>query len=181
MHKIFSKIIMNKKLPKKFQSILTRIHKWRYRYITQTQFVYILAVAVGLLAGLAVVLLKNITHFIQDLLERRFIVDYHTALYFVFPIIGLLLLFIIRKYVLKKPLTHAIPSTLYAISKKKGIIERYKMYYALLLAPITAGFGGSVGLQGPAVSTGAALGSNLAQLFHMDIKTRMLSIYYHIT
>lgn len=167
---------MNKKLPKKFQNILRRIHKWRYRHITENQFIYILAVTVGFLAGLGVVLLKNITHFIQDLLERGFIVDYHTALYFVFPIIGLLLLFFIRKYILKKSLTHAIPSTLYAISKKKGIIERYKMYYALLLAPITAGFGGSVGLQGPAVSTGAALGSNLAQIFHMDIKTRMLLI-----
>ncbi|MCK5400535.1 MAG: chloride channel protein, partial [Flavobacteriaceae bacterium] len=42
--------------------------------------------------------------------------------------------------------------------------------------PITAGFGGSVGLQGPAVSTGAAFGSNVAQLFHMSTKTRMLLI-----
>lgn len=176
MHWFITIFIMNKRLPKKFQTFLTHIHKWRYRHITETQFVFILAVAVGLLAGLGVVLLKNLTHFIQDLFERRFIVDYHTALYFVFPIIGLLLLFFIRKYILKKPLTHAIPSTLYAISKKKGIIERYKMYYALLLAPITAGFGGSVGLQGPAVSAGAALGSNLAQVFHMDIKTRMLLI-----
>jgi CIC family chloride channel protein len=167
---------MQRKLPKRVQTLLRRIHKWRYKHITETQFIYILAVLVGLLAGLGVVLLKNITHFIHNLLEGRFIADYHTALYFVFPIIGLLLVFLIKKYFLKKPLTHAIPSTLYAISKKKGIIERYKSYYALLLAPITAGFGGSVGLQGPAVSTGAALGSNLAQLFHMDMKSRMLLI-----
>ena len=32
-----------------------------------------------------------------------------------------------------------------------------------MVAPITVGFGGSVGLQGPAVSTGAAIGSNVAQ------------------
>lgn len=167
---------MNKVLPKKIQSLLIRVHKWRYKHITETQFIYMLAVIIGFLSGIGVVILKNFTHIIQDLLEGRFIVNYHTALYFVFPIIGLLLLFFIRKHVLKKPLTHAIPSTLYAISKKKGIIERYKMYYALLLAPITAGFGGSVGLQGPAVSVGAALGSNLAQVFHMDTKTRMLLI-----
>ncbi len=167
---------MHRVLPKQIRSVLKRIHKWRYRHITETQFVSILSVLVGFLAGLGAVLLKNITHFIQDLLEGRIIKDYHTALYFIFPIIGLLLLYLIKKYFFKKPISHAIPHTLYAISKKKGIIERYRIYYALLLAPITAGFGGSVGLQGPAVSTGAALGSNLAQLFHMDVKTRMLLI-----
>lgn len=71
---------------------------------------------------------------------------------------------------------HGISTTLYSISKKSGIIERYKMFASLITAPITVGFGGSAGLQGPAVSTGAALGSNVAQLFHMNTKTRMLLI-----
>jgi len=167
---------MHASLPKRLQLVLTYIYKWRYKHITETQFIYILAVFVGFLAGLGVVLLKNITHFIQELLEGRIIKDYHTAFYFIFPIIGLVLLFLLKKYFFKKPTTHAIPHTLYAISKKKGIIERYQIYYSLLLAPITAGFGGSVGLQGPAVNAGAAIGSNIAQLFHMNVKTRMLLI-----
>lgn len=167
---------MYSSFPKRLQKVLLYIYKWRYKHITETQFIYILAVLVGFLAGLGAVLLKNITHLIQELLEGRIIKDYHTALYFIFPIIGLLLVFFIRRFFFKKPTSHAIPHTLYAISKRKGIIERYKIYYSLLLAPITAGFGGSVGLQGPAVSMGAALGSNIAQLFHMDIKTRMLLI-----
>ena len=50
------------------------------------------------------------------------------------------------------------------------------MYASLITAPITVGFGGSAGLQGPAVSTGAALGSYVSQLFHMNAKTRMLLI-----
>ena len=50
------------------------------------------------------------------------------------------------------------------------------MYAALLTAPITVGFGGSVGLQGPAVSAGTALASYTSQLFHMSSKTRMLLI-----
>jgi CIC family chloride channel protein len=50
------------------------------------------------------------------------------------------------------------------------------MFAALMVAPITVGFGGSVGLQGPAVSTGAAIGSNFASMFHMNAKTRMLLI-----
>ena len=167
---------MHASLPKRLQLVLKLIHKWRYKHITETQFIYILAILVGFLAGLGAVLLKNITHFIHELLEGQIIKDYHAAFYFIFPIIGLFILFGIRKFILKKPLTHGIPHTLYAISKKKGIIDRYQIYYSLLLAPITAGFGGSVGLQGPAVSTGAAIGSNIAQLFHMNVKTRMLLI-----
>ncbi len=167
---------MHRTLPKQIQTVLKRIHKWRYKNITEMQFVLILSVLVGLLAGLGAVLLKNITHFIQALFRGQVLKDYHTPLYFIFPIIGLLLIYFIRKYFLKKTISHAIPHTLYAISKKKGIIEHYRAYYALLLAPITVGFGGSVGLQGPAVSTGAAIGSNIAQLFHLDVKNRMLLI-----
>jgi len=167
---------MRDSLSKPLQIVLKRIYKWRYKYITQTQFVYILSVLIGFLAGLGAVFLKNTTHFIQSLLEGRLIRYYHTALYFVFPILGVGIVYILRKYFLKKSLKSGIPDTLYAISKKKGIIDRYKMYYSFLLAPITAGFGGSVGLQGPAVSIGAAMGSNLAQFFRMDVKTRMLLI-----
>jgi CIC family chloride channel protein len=56
------------------------------------------------------------------------------------------------------------------------MIQGYKIFASLITAPITVGFGGSAGLQGPAVSSGAALGSNVAQLFHMNSKTRMLLI-----
>ena len=81
-----------------------------------------------------------------------------------------------QKYLIRRKISHAIPSTLFALSKKKGLIERYKMYASMIAAPITVGFGGSVGLQGPAVSTGAALASNIAQFFHTNTKTRTLLI-----
>jgi CIC family chloride channel protein len=84
--------------------------------------------------------------------------------------------FIFQKYILKKQISHGITSTLFAISKRNGIIERYKILASLIAAPITAGFGGSVGLQGPAVSTASAIGANLSQVFHMNTKTRMLLI-----
>lgn len=58
----------------------------------------------------------------------------------------------------------------------KRYITRYNIYAALITAPLTAGFGGSVGLQGPAVSVGSALGSNTAQFFHMSTKTRLLLV-----
>ncbi len=163
-------------MPIKLKKILAKIVVWRYRNIPERQFIYILSVLVGFLAGLGTVLLKNFTHVIQLLLDVKFLKNYQASLYFIFPIVGLVLVFLIKKFWLKNPIGHGISTTLHSISKQSGIIERYKLFASLITAPITAGFGGSVGLQGPAVSTGAALGSNVAQLFRMNTKTRMLLI-----
>lgn len=155
---------------------LKQILLWRYQYISERQFVYVLSVLVGLLAGLGTAILKNLTFFFEEVLEGRFIKDIHYSLYFIFPIIGLILVYYIKKKIIKKEIGHGISTTLHAVSKRNGIIAKYKMYASLITAPITVGFGGSAGLQGPAVSTGAALGSYVSQLFHMNTKTRMLLI-----
>ncbi|MDB2385061.1 chloride channel protein [Polaribacter sp.] len=158
----------------------TKLYKklliWRYKHISERQFIYILSVFVGFLAGFGTFLLKNITFLIEGLLQTKFIKQYHFSLYFVFPIIGLLLVYVIKKYIIKKEIGHGISTTLHAISRRNGIIKRYKIFASILTAPITVGFGGSAGLQGPAVSTGAALGANVSQFFHMNAKTRMLLI-----
>ena len=158
------------------RKIFKRILIWRYRHISERQFVYILSILVGFLAGIGTVLLKNITHYIQLLLSVDFLERSKSSLYFIFPIIGLLIVAIIKKTWLKKHIGHGISTTLYAISKRKGIIPKYNIYASLITAPLTVGFGGSVGLQGPAVSAGTALASYTSKLFHMNTKTRMLLI-----
>ena len=55
-------------------------------------------------------------------------------------------------------------------------MPRHQMWASILTAPLTVGFGGSVGLEGPTVATGAALGSNFARLFHLNQTTRTLLI-----
>jgi CIC family chloride channel protein len=137
--------------------------------------VYYLSILVGLLAGIAAVTLKNITYAIEAALERG-IVFSENQLYFILPVIGLFLVYLFTKFIAKKPIGHAIPSILYSLSKKGGILARTKIYFPLIAAPLTVGFGGSVGLLGPAVASGSALSSNLGQLFHIDRKTRTLLI-----
>ena len=163
-------------MTKRKRNIFTKILIWRYKNISEKQFLYVLSIVVGFLSGLGAVLLKYLTVLVQSWLESDFIKDYRYSLYFILPIIGVWFVYLVKKYVIKKPIGHGISTTLYSISKRSGIIERYKIFASLLTAPLTVGFGGSVGLQGPAVSTGAALGSNVAQLFHMNTKTRMLLI-----
>ena len=163
-------------MPTKKRNLLTRFLIWRIKYISQNQFVYLIAIVVGFLAGVGAVILKNLTHFIQHLLEGNLVQYYHTAFYFVFPILGLTLVYFIIKYVIRQRVSHGIPSTLFAISKRKGLIKRYQMIGSILTAPITVGFGGSVGLEGPTVATGAALSSNLSRILHLNQANRTLLI-----
>lgn len=158
------------------KSLFTRFLIWRLKYISHKQFVFLVSIVVGFLSGIGAVLIKNFTYLIQSLLEGKLVKDYHNAFYFIFPIIGFSLVYIYIKYILKRKVSHGIPSTLYAISKKKGLLSRFQMFGSLIAAPITVGFGGSVGLEGPTVATGAAFSSNLSRLLHLNQSTRTLLI-----
>jgi len=152
---------------------ITKFLKWRYRHISDKNFTLILAVLVGFVAGLLAVFLKNITHFIELLLQRDHTI-FNQSVYFILPVIGLLLVYILSKYVFKRFPGHAVPTILHALSRRNGIIKTIKIYYPLIVAPLTVGFGGSTGLLGPAIMSGASVSSTLSTLFHIDNKTRTL-------
>lgn len=157
------------------QTLLKRFLIWKYKHISEKNFTFILSGLVGFLAGLAAVTLRNITFYIESLLELLRSLTTNQW-YFILPTIGLLLVYWLVKYVTKKPISHAIPSILYKLSKRSGIIERTKIYIPLIAAPLTVGFGGSVGLLGPAIASGSAISSNLGRLFHVNQKARSLLI-----
>ncbi|WP_033957355.1 chloride channel protein [Psychroserpens jangbogonensis] len=159
----------------RIQSIIRRILVLRYKYISQKNFVFLLAMLIGLLSGLVSVTIKNITYGIEWILDQLAIVS-KNGIYFILPIVGLWLVYLFVKYVSKQKIEHAIPSILFSLSKKNGLLKRSKIYLPLITAPLTAGFGGSVGLLGPAIASASAVSSNISQLFHVDRKTRTLLI-----
>ncbi len=163
-------------MPLSSKETFKKFLKWKYRNISNKQFINISSAIIGLLAGLGAVTLKNTTHFIQHVLEGAILKEIHENLYFIFPVIGLFFVLIFIKYIVKKKVGHGIPSTLFAISKLKGIMPKHQIWASVISAPLTVGFGGSVGLEGPTVATGAALGSNFARLFHLNQTTRNLLI-----
>ena len=152
---------------------ITKFLIWRYKHISDKNLVLLLSIFIGFLAGLVSVLLKNSTHFIQVLVGKT-TSFFHQPLYFILPVIGLLLVYLLNKYIFKRYPGHAIPTILHAISRRNGIIKSVKIYYPLIIAPLTVGFGGSVGLLGPAILSGATISTNLSTLFHIDSKNRML-------
>jgi len=159
------------------EKILASIRKfliWRVKHVSNQNFIYLLSILIGFFSGLGAVVLKNMTHFMQYLLTGKLIEYYHQAFYFIFPIIGIVIVQLIIKHIIRHKVGHGIPSVLFSISKKKSFMERYQMYSSILTAPITVGFGGSVGLEGPTVATGSSIGANIARLFHVNQTTRTL-------
>src|SRR5690554_2504955 len=165
------------------QVITARVRKflrsflvWRHKHMTDRQFVILLSILVGFSSGVAAILLKNMVHFIQLLLRSDLVNKYHNYLYFIYPGVGLFLTVLLIKYFIKKKVGHGIPSTLYAISKNNSKISSKGIYSSLLTSMITVGFGGSVGLEGPTVGTGSALGSNIARLGRVNYKITTLML-----
>ncbi len=159
-----------------FRRLLKRFLIWRMRHISHQNFVLILSVIVGITSGIGAAIIKNSAHIIQTLLTSGFARNYHNYLYFAYPLIGLLITVTLIRYLIRRNVEHGIPATLYAISKQNSIIDRHNTYSSILTSAVTVGFGGSVGLEGPTVATGGAMGSNLASLFRMDYKTRTLLV-----
>lgn len=155
---------------------LARFLIWRIKHINNKNFVLILSGIIGVIAGLAAVILKESVHFIQKGLTANFSYDFANYLYLAFPLTGILLTVLLARYVLKEKLGHGITDILYTISKNSSIIKRSKMYSRMLTSAITVGFGGSVGLEAPIVVTGSAIGSNVGQLMHLNYKKRTLLI-----
>ncbi len=149
----------------------TRLLAWREQHIPDKTFVVILALIVGITAGLAAVLLKTLIALIANFLTSRFITEQGNLLYLVFPAIGILLASMYVYYIAREPISHGVTRVLYALALKKSRLKIHNMYSSLIASSLTIGFGGSVGAEGPIVFTGAAIGSNLGQAFKLTPQT----------
>ncbi len=142
--------------------------------MSDNQFLLILSAVVGFLAGIIAFLIKGAVHLIQLLLKSSFFENTENFLYIIFPAIGISLTVIFIKYVIKRQVQHGIPGVLYAISQSYGFIRMHNLFSSVITSAFTVGFGGSVGLEGPTVATGAAYGSVLGRFFHLNYKHRIL-------
>ena len=152
------------------EKLLGRFLRWRLRHISNRQFIMFLSILIGIASGLGAVAIKNSVHFISVLVQDIIHAEGPGYIFLFSPIIGILLTVLFIKYVLKRPVRHGIPNVLYALSKRKGRIRSHNMFSSIVTSSLTVGFGGSVGLEGPTVSTGAAIGSNIGQLFHLNFR-----------
>ena len=150
--------------------------QWREKHITERNFVLILALIVGILSGFAALLLKLIISEIASLLTAHVSITQGNYSYLIFPIVGILIVSLFVRYVVRDNISHGVTRVLYAISQKKRRLKVHNMWTSLVASSVTIGFGGSVGAEGPIVFTGAAIGSNLGGAFRLSPRILMLLV-----
>ena len=157
-------------------SLLIKLKAWRKRNISDYHFIIFLSFIAGIAAGLGAVVIKHLVRFIEDALTSGFTKEYQNYLYFLYPALGVFITVIFIRYILRKPVGDGVPNILYAISRNNGIIKAYQMFASIITSSLTVGFGGSVGLEGPSVLTGGAIGSNIGRLLDFDYRKMTLLV-----
>lgn len=143
----------------------------KLRKYTDKYFLLILSLIVGTFAGLAALLLKSGVFYLRNLLIKDGKFDIDNIVLLLYPAVGILLTVGFINFILKKKDKHDIPAILYSISKKNSLIPLHKTFSSLFGGLLTAGFGGSIGLESPIISSGSAIGSNLGRYLRLDYKT----------
>lgn len=149
---------------------------WRAKRIPDKTFVLILSIIIGLAAGLAAAILKFTVISIEEWIFGRIDPDEGTLIFLVVPAIGILLTVLFLKYIIRDNVGHGVPRILYVISKLDASMRIHKIFSSLIGGSLTAGFGGSIGLESPIISTGASFGSAIGQFLRMSYKHKILLI-----
>ena len=137
---------------RKISQWVEQFNKWRKAHLTHQQFLLLISIPTGFFAGLSAVIIKKLAHGIRDVV-MSITIQHAQFLYFVFPAVGILLTICFCKFLLRKEIGHGIPGILYAIRKNHGKVSKHSMWSTIIASGLTVGFGGSVGLEGPSVST----------------------------
>ncbi|MDE6157520.1 MAG: chloride channel protein [Muribaculaceae bacterium] len=149
---------------------------WREKHINEKNFVIVLAFIVGVLSGLAALVLKFLIHYISTVLTAGVNLESGNYLYILLPAVGVVITALYVRYVVRDDISHGVTRVLYAISQNKSRLKRHNVYTSVLASSVTIGFGGSVGAEGPIVYTGAAIGSNLGRAFRMSPRILMILV-----
>lgn len=154
---------------------IVSLNQWRKRHISQNGFLIIAAAMVGALGGLGSSVLKKLTHLVANFLQNDFQHQSRFYLYFFFPVAGLFLTVIYLKlFIRKRNFRSGIPPLIKSITQGRSRLDFHNVYSQIITSALTVGMGGSAGLESPAVSSGAAAGSNLGRLFGLNYRETTL-------
>jgi CIC family chloride channel protein len=149
------------------KTAFTVINNWRLTRNGQKHFLLYASAVVGLVGGLAAVLLKFLVHLMEDVSLNISGHLFH-ILYIFLPAVGILLTVAYQHLINRDKIEKGIGSVLGNIKTNKSNIAFNNIYSHLITSSLTVGFGGSSGLEAPIVCTGAAIGSNTGQFFRLS-------------
>ncbi len=153
----------------KLKDTLHRLHLLSISKKNDRKYFLLYSLLVGLVAGFLALGLKSAVFYLRNYFVKGSYTNIR-GLLFILPSIGIFFTYIMKKWVLKDGIRHNINTILHAISRRNSIMKKHKIFSSVIGAVFTAGLGGSVGLESPVISSGAAFGSNIGRLLRMDYK-----------
>jgi chloride channel protein, CIC family len=155
---------------------LSKILIWVISNLRHRQLLLSLSLIIGILSGLAAVVLKNTVYYTNEFLTGRLAAETGNLIYLAFPAIGILLTVVFARYIIKDSFSHGVSKVLHSISRKDSVLASHNSYSSMVASTMTVGFGGSVGLEAPIVLTGASIGSNIGRFLKLNYRTITLLI-----
>ena len=148
-----------------------------WEFLRSDRAILVWASLVGVLSGLVAVLLKNGVSLIRSGIFSAQTFFGYNFIVGLGPLIGLLLTAWFVKKVLKGDHPGGgIPATLHALSTRRGVLKRTWLFAPVVTSILSVGFGGSGGLEAPAVQAGATIGSEIASKTNRNFHRRRLLI-----
>lgn len=142
--------------------------------LSARQFLILSSILVGLTSGLAAVAVKYLVHTIGELVSFYSHNYDEFFLFALFPMIGILLTVFYIRYFLNGKLAKGSPDIVYSITKRSSKLPPSSTYSHMITSALTVGFGGSMGLESPMVSTGSAIGANFGTTYRLSYKERTI-------
>ena len=140
------------------------------RRLSNRQMMMLLAVVVGVLAGLGTYFFEVLLYAIKTGLTNWFPVDSAHFLFLIYPAVGIILATLFVRYIVRDNISEGVTRVLYAMSRRNSHIAPHNCWTSIVGGATTIGFGGSVGPEAPIVLTGAAIGSNIGRLARLNYK-----------
>ncbi|MBL7870272.1 MAG: chloride channel protein [Cyclobacteriaceae bacterium] len=140
--------------------------------LSPRQFFILSSIVVGVLSALAAIVLKLAVHSIGKWVAYYSDSYEHFFLFTLFPIVGIALTVLYVQFVLKGKFKKGSAEISYSIARESSKLPPNQMYSHIVTSALTVGFGGSLGLESPMVSTGSAVGANYGNFFHLSYKDR---------
>lgn len=148
-------------------SVTRRLAGWHQRYMRGVNFMYIVAVVIGVLTGACAALLKWSISAVRDFFLGIFNVSEGNYGFFILPVAGILLAVLVTRYVVRRPMDHATDRLIDGMKNNDNDISPRLIAGPIVACSITLGMGGSAGGEDPIAYTGAAIGSNVGKAFRL--------------
>ncbi|MFI3289200.1 MAG: chloride channel protein [Rikenellaceae bacterium] len=140
------------------------------RKLSNRQMMIVLAVIIGIIAGMATYLFEMLLHTIKASLVSWFPIDVSHPLLLIYPVIGIIIVSLFVKFIVRDNISEGVTRVLYAISRRDSKLPSHNTWSSIVASSTTLGFGGSVGPEAPIVLTGAAIGSTVGQIAKLNYR-----------